>query len=468
MSATIVRIVSTIELGVLAYFVTLQTLYLLCLFIAAVFLRGLSRKATRQDLEMVLASPATPGISILVPAHNEARTIVETVRSLLQLSYPRFEIVVINDGSKDDTLEVLVDRFGLSPGPSAATGPLPSQPVRGIYRSAVADLAVVDKINGGRSDALNAGINVAAHAIVCTIDADSILEPDALARIALPFIEDTTTIAVGGTVCIANGCAVESGSIVGVRLPRTPLPVFQAAEYLRAFIAGRIAQAAANALLIISGAFGAFRRDVLVAAGGFSTRTIGEDMEMVIRLHRRYRESGEAYRIVSRPDAVCWTEAPDSLAVLRAQRNRWQRGTLQVLRTHARMIGNPRYGAVGLLALPFHLVFEALSPLVELSGYVVAIVAFAGGWLNWSTAGLFVVTAVVYGAVVSVAGVLLEELTFRRYPRTSDLALLVVAAVVENLGYRQLTLVWRVRGIIAFFRGQQDWGPMSRKGFAHA
>ena len=270
---------------------------------------------------------------------------------------------------------------------------------------------------------------------------------------------------MGGIIRIVNGCTVEAGRVTEVRLPRHWLARFQVVEYLRAFLGGRVAMSAANALLIVSGAFGVFRRSVVIEAGGFRTDTIGEDMEVVVRLHRLQRQRERPYRIVFQPDPVCWTEVPESTAILANQRNRWQRGTLQVLTAHAAMMGSPRHGVVGLFALPYFAIFEAASPVVEGLGYVVNAVGLAAGLVDVLFAQLFFLTAIAYGALISVISVLLEEVSFRRYPRVRDLLLLAAIGVIENFGYRQLTTWWRLQGTVDFFRGRQGWGRMVRKGF---
>jgi cellulose synthase/poly-beta-1,6-N-acetylglucosamine synthase-like glycosyltransferase len=406
-------------------------------------------------------------MSIIVPAHNEEATIGQSLRSLLLVNYPEYEVVVVNDGSTDATLHAVLTTFEAVSADVTHERLLPTETIRGLYRSlAHRELLVVDKVNGGKADAINAGINRARHPIVCVIDADSLLEAHSLTRAVLPFIEDPDTIATGGIVRVANGCRIERGRITEVRLPASRLAMFQTVEYLRAFLAGRVVLSAVNALLIISGAFGLFTREALVAVGGFRTDTIGEDMELVTRLHRVYRERGRRFRIVFQPEPICWTEAPESLRTLARQRNRWQRGTLQVIGFHARMLFNPRYGVVGLLAMPFYLVFEALGPLVELTGYAVTALAVASGVLDWRFAELFFLAAVVYGTLLSVAAVVLEELSFRRYPKVTDLLRLVLYGVLENFGYRQLTTWWRLVGTVDYFRGRQGWGTMTRKGFA--
>jgi cellulose synthase/poly-beta-1,6-N-acetylglucosamine synthase-like glycosyltransferase len=455
------------DLAVLAYFLTVNTIYLAFTVIAFFRLRSHRRRWTTRALGGVMRSPATPGISIVAPAYNEEASLAESVRSLLLLNYPLFEVVLVNDGSKDRTLDVAVRTFDLVRAPATYEQPIPTRPIRGIYRSISGDdLVLIDKENGGKADAMNAGINAARYPLVCVIDADSLLEEHALSRAVLPFLENPDTVAAGGIIRIVNGSRVERGRVVDVGLPGNLLAGLQVVEYLRAFLAGRIAQSALKVLLIVSGAFGVFKRDAVIRAGGFRTDTIGEDMELIVRLHRIYNERRAPYRIVFLPDPVCWTEAPESVGILGGQRNRWQRGTMQVLAFHRRMLFNPRYGAVGLAALPYYLVFEVLGPIVELMGYVVTAVAVAFGLLDFVFAELLFLAAVVYGTLISLSSIVLEELAFRRYPRVLDLVRLALYGIIENFGYRQLTTWWRLVGIVDYFRGKQGWGVMTRKGFS--
>lgn len=461
--------VAFFEIAILGYFLVLNTLYLVFCIVAYIRLRQHRRRWTARDLDTVMRSSATPAISIVAPAHNEEATLAESVRALLLVNYPQFEVIVVNDGSTDGTLLVGAREFDLARAPVSYAQPIPTQPVRGIYHSlANPDLVLIDKENGGKADAINAGINAARYPIVCVIDADSLLEEHSLSRAVLPFIEDPDTIAAGGIVRIVNGCRVERGRVAEVRLPRSHLAMFQTVEYLRAFLAGRVAQSAVNGLLIISGAFGLFKRDALVEVGGFRPDTIGEDMELVTRLHRIYRERGQRFRIVFQPEPTCWTEVPESVRMLARQRNRWQRGTLEVLGFHSRMLFNPRYGVIGLVAMPYYLVFEGMGPVIEVTGYVVTVVAIAFGLLDWRFAELFFLAAIMYGTLLSVAAVALEELSFRRYPRATDLLRLTAYGVLENFGYRQLATCWRIMGVIDYFRGRKGWGRMKRKGFSRA
>jgi cellulose synthase/poly-beta-1,6-N-acetylglucosamine synthase-like glycosyltransferase len=324
---------------------------------------------------------------------------------------------------------------------------------------------VIDKENGGKADALNAGLNYCYTPTFCAMDADSLLEPEALIRIVRPFLEDATTIAVGGILRIANGCRIENGRVVEVRLPKNLLARFQVLEYLRVFLAGRMGWASLDASLIISGAFGIFSREAVVSAGGYATDTVGEDMELVVRLHRYHREKGIPYKIHFVPDPVAWTECPESISVLARQRDRWQRGLYQTLTRHFRLLLNPRYGKAGLLAFPYFFFLEMLGPVIELLGYLSFIFTIASGRADWWLISAFLATAIVLGGVLSLAAVALEELSFRRYPRRSDLLRLFGLAALESFGYRQLNTWWRVKGTYSALRGVEGWGRMTRRGF---
>ncbi|HEX2603217.1 MAG TPA: glycosyltransferase [Oxalicibacterium sp.] len=428
----------------------------------------------RQGQERILAelpqvySGLEPPISVLVPAFNEEATIAASVRSMLQLSYSEFEIIVINDGSRDRTLEVLKQEFGLRVFPEAYRVQLQTAPVRAIYRSTrYPNLRVIDKENGGKADSLNAGINASRFPLFCGVDADSILQRDSLQRVAQPFTRDATMVATGGTVRIANGCEVRDGFLSHVGLPRNMLARFQIVEYLRAFLFGRLGWSAINGMLIISGAFGLFRKDVVISVGGYRVDTIGEDMELVIRMHRILRARNQPYRIEFVPDPVCWTEAPEDLRTLRNQRVRWQRGLAESLNSNWGLMLSRKGGVPGWLAFPFMMLFEWLGPLIELGGYLFMIVAFATDAISWSAFSAFMFVAVGLGILLSASGMLLEEMSFHIYPRRRDLALLAVIVIIENFGYRQLNSWWRLNGLIKWaMRSKGQWGAMKRKGWA--
>jgi cellulose synthase/poly-beta-1,6-N-acetylglucosamine synthase-like glycosyltransferase len=408
-----------------------------------------------------------PPIAIVAPAYNEALTIEESVRALLALHYPDFEVIVVNDGSKDQTLQVLVERFQVRPVERYHDLTLENRPIRGIYANPdIPRLLVIDKENGGKADAMNAGINVARAPLVCVIDADTLLEPDALLRVARPFVEEPVrTVAVGGTIRIANGCRVEGGRVVEAALPRSFIALVQIVEYLRAFLLARLGLSQMKALLIISGAFGVFRREAVLQVGGFSQKTVGEDMELVIKLHRYMRERNQPYRISYVPEPVSWTEAPESLGILGNQRSRWQRGSLEAFFKHRDMFLNPRYGRVGCLGFGQVFVVDVIGPLIEVAGYVLIPAMWLLGLISFDYLLAFVAVVFSFGVFVSVAALVLEEVQLRRLPRARDLAILTVVAVLENFGYRQLNNFWRLRGWWQFLRKRQGWGEMVRKGF---
>lgn len=454
---------------VLAYFVLLNAVYLGTSLFAFGALRRYAARMKSLDLDDLIRGGTAPAITLVAPAYNEEPTCVESVRSLLTLDYPDFEILVVNDGSADQTLQRLIEAFNLAPAARMPTSDLPSQPVRQVYRSRRhPNLWVVDKENGGKADALNAGIAFCRTPLFCAMDADSLLERQALVRIVRPFLEDARTVAAGGILRIANGCVVKQGQVVDVRLPRNLWAQFQVLEYLRAFLSGRMGWAALDATLVISGAFGIFRRSVVVEAGGYATDTVGEDMELVVRLHRHCAEAGVPYRIHFVPDPVAWTECPESLSVLGRQRDRWQRGLFQSLTRHRVMLFNRRYGNAGLLAFPYFFFLEMCGPVIEGLGYVSFAVTVLSGRADPLYIQAFLGVAVALGMALSVAAVGLEELSFRRYPRTLDLVRLFALAILENFGYRQLSAWWRLKGTWSAIRKVEGWGRMQRKGFATA
>jgi cellulose synthase/poly-beta-1,6-N-acetylglucosamine synthase-like glycosyltransferase len=327
-------------------------------------------------------------------------------------------------------------------------------------------LTVVDKVNGGKADALNAGLNVATYPLVCSIDADTLVDRNALLEVVIPFMDDPErTIAAGGTIRTANGCTVSDGAVTRIGLPRRLLPLIQVVEYLRAFLFGRLGWNRLGGNLIISGAFGLFRKDAVEAVGGYRSDTVGEDMELVVRLHRHFREAGMPYRVVFVPTPVCYTEVPENTRTLSRQRDRWQRGLADTLWRHRSMLLSPRYGMVGMVAMPYFVLVELLGPVIELCGLVVVTAQAALGLVDVQFMALYFTMSFFFGTFQSCAAILLDELTFTIYRSPGSLWRLVLAAFVENLGYRQLTLAWRVQGMIRHARGARSWGAMERTGF---
>jgi cellulose synthase/poly-beta-1,6-N-acetylglucosamine synthase-like glycosyltransferase len=450
----------------LVYFAGLNLVYLSFTLIAWHRLAGYRRARSYMPLDEIFTSPFTPPVSVILPAYNEEAVIVPSVTSLLDLRYPRHEVIVVNDGSTDGTLDRLREAFDLVPVREALRTRIATTPIRAAYVSRQdRNLWVVDKENGGKSDALNAGVNAAAHLYVCAVDADAVLEQDGLLRVVKPVVDDPEVLAAaGGIVRVANGSVIEDGRLVEFRLPKSHLAAMQVVEYFRAFLIGRIGWDRVKGLIIISGAFGLFRRDLVEAVGGYSRDTVGEDIDLVVRLHRYLRERGEDYRISFVPDPVCWTEAPEDLGTLSRQRRRWQRGLGQSLWRQRRMLFNPRFGSPGLLAMPYYLVFEFLGSAVEVLGLVLVFVAWLLGVLSLSFFLAFLAVSVLLSLLLSIAALLLEEYAIRRYERGSDIARLVGYAVLENFGYRQLTALFRCIGVIDLIRRRRDWGEMRRRG----
>jgi YaiO family outer membrane protein len=449
-----------------AYFVLSNGSYILFGLVSGWSIRTYLRTRTRRNVALTARVASPPMVSIVMPAHNEALTIVESVRALLALDYEPREVVVVNDGSSDDTLGMLQRTFRLLAAPVAFVQPLASARVRETYRSVSEPaLVVIDKENGGKADALNAGINAAAGVLVLTIDADTVIDRAALRRAVLPFLEDRTTVAVGGYVTVANGCLMQAGRITDVRLPHSWLARFQVVEYIRGFLLFRTACASVNVLTLVSGAFGLFHRDAVVAIGGYDRTAIGEDLDLTLRLHHSYRARREPFRIVFDPFPLCSTQVPEDWASLRAQRFRWRRGLLQALWRHRRMIGNPRFGLLGVGALPYVTILEVVGPPFEILCYVTIITAAIAGVLDWAHVAVVILVSVCFGIAASLAGLFLNDLSTRRYMRGADLFFLIVAAVVENCGYRQVNSWWSCVGTVRTLTRRGAWGTMKRRAF---
>ncbi|MBX9660740.1 MAG: glycosyltransferase [Nitrospiraceae bacterium] len=462
-------LISISEWLFLLYLLGLTAGYLMLDVVAAIHLRRYMEERSLNSLPHGYTG-FEPQITLLVPAFNEEATIATTVKSLLQLSYSEFEIVVINDGSKDNTLDVLIKEFGLIPFPEAYDARLATKPIRTVYHApAQPNLRVVDKDNGGKADSLNAGINISLYPLFCCIDADSILQRDSLRLAAQPFLDDPHTIACGGTVRVANGCEVKNGFLTKVGLPTNILALFQIVEYLRAFLFGRLGWSPINAMLIISGAFGLFHKDTVIGVGGYRHDTIGEDMELVVRLHRHMRLAGKPYRITFAPDPICWTEAPEDLTTLKNQRIRWQRGLCESLTNNLDLLFHPKGGAVGWLAFPFMALFEWLGPAIEVFGYVIVTIGFILGFVSFKVWLVLLVAAISLGILLSVSAFFLEEMSFHVYPKPQHVLLLLLGAILENFGYRQLNSLWKLIGLYRWMIGKKaTWGAMTRTASWHS
>ena len=445
---------------------TQNLIYALQLPAAWSALRHRSRAEDTESSWQLLVSDVAVPISLIVPAYNEELTIVENVNSMLSLRYPDLEIIIVNDGSKDRTLQVLTEQFGLKPVTRAYELSVSHEPIKQIYGSRLYPrLVVVDKVNGkGKADASNAGISVSRNPLFCVVDADSLLEAESLLAAARPFMEDPRyMVATGGTIRVLNGCTVKNGQIVKTGLPSQILPLLQYMEYLRAFLMSRIAWSHWGMLSIISGAFGIFRRNIAIEVGGFSQKTVGEDYNMVTNMHRVLRDQKRPYRMSYVPEAVCWTEAPETLKILGNQRKRWQRGALEVFFMNRKMLLNPRYGRVGMLSFVNNLLIDVIGPISESIAYCLIPFFWFTGILNVEYMLAYTAIFFLFGVFISMTTLILEEKELTRLNRTRDLAILALAAFFENFGYRQLNNIWRLIGWWQFLRKDKSWGEMTRK-----
>ncbi len=416
-----------------------------------------------ENLKFVYSQP----VSIIVPAFNEEVGIISSVLSLLALKYPNYEVIVVNDGSKDNTEQYMIDHFQMKPIKKTVRQLLKTEKLTGIWQSSIhPNLLLITKENGGKADALNTGINISKYPYFCSIDGDSVLDDTSLLRVMKPIIESNKkVIATGGTVRIANGSDVQMGTVSRINLPSETVVVMQIVEYMRAFFMGRIALSKHNLVLIISGAFSVFSKQEVLNVGGYARDTVGEDMELVVRLHHVARKNKEDKEIVFTPDPVCWTEAPATLSGLHQQRKRWQQGLTESLWKHKTMLFNPRYGAVGMLSMPYFIFIELIGPLIELSGYLYMLLSIFMGDAYIPFAILLGMLFVLYGSMFSMTSVLLEAWSQDSYPKVQDLTRLLIVALTEAFWYRPLTLIWRAEGMIAALRGNRDWGTIERKGF---
>ena len=466
-TAIITQIVITFNQIVLYYVLIINSINFLQLFLSAFSLYDYIKKMHYSDYEKYTASTNMIPISVLVPAYNEESTIVDNIKSLLALNYPSHEVIVINDGSTDNTFKKIVESYNLKEINQPVRYLIKTKKVRGIYKNIdIPKLTLVDKANGGKADALNVGINLSKYPVFTSIDADSMLESDSLVRVIMPFIEDKLTVAVGGIVRIVNGSKIKDGKVEAIGLPHNRLAMFQIVEYLRAFLTGRMGWDALGCLLIISGAFGAFRKDVALQVGGYSSDTIGEDMELVVKIHKYLRKNKTKYKIKFIPDPVCWTQAPETMKDLRGQRRRWQIGLMDSLLRHKELFMNPKYGIIGILGVPYFWIFEMLGPVIEMLGYISIPLSYTFGLLNTRYFILFLVSSILYGIILSIGAILLEEYTFNKYPSIKQLLRLSWYGILENFGYKQMTTFFRIDAIIRFKKFRNSWGKIKRESFS--
>lgn len=456
---------------ILAYSLLLLTFYIFIGVYSIAEIRKHLRINYFTDFRVLAASDQLPGISIVAPAYNEAANIVENVRSMLSIHYNKLELIIINDGSKDDSLQRLINAYELYKINIFINEQIPTKKIRGVYKSnnpVFHRLVIVDKENGGKSDALNVGVNIARYGYFVCVDVDCVLEQDALLKMIKPFLEETKkrVIASGGVIRIANDCIIENGKLIKINLPKKYLPRIQTIEYIRAFLLGRMAWSRLNGLLLISGAFGAFDKDIVIKCGGYSTNTVGEDMELIVRMRRYMEENKLPYKVNFIPDPLCWTEAPSDYKILGRQRNRWTRGTIETLWAHKKMFFNPRYGLLGMVSYPYWFFFEFLAPIIEFAGMATFILFAFLGFIHWPTFLALLVCILLFGFLYSVFAILMEVLTYNQYKGRKDIFTLVGTAFLEPFLFHSFVVWSAIKGNIDYLRKKNTWGEMTRLGLS--
>ena len=460
-----------IENGIIVITIFIFGSYVALAVFSALSMLQYIRKNSYIDYKVLLSSPLAPSISVIAPAYNEGKTIIDNIRSLMSLHYNDFEVIIVNDGSKDDTMKKVIKAYDLEPLNFIYEEKVATQPIRAIYKSrnkAFKKLVVIDKENGGKADALNAGINFSQKEYISVVDVDSVLVEDALLIMAKPFLEETKRkiIASGGVIRIANSCKIEEGRITEVKLPKKFVPRVQVLEYTRSFLMGRMAWSKLNGLLLVSGAFGMFNREIVQKVGGYNTNLVGEDMELIVRMRRYMSEQKEKYRVIYIPDPLCWTEVPASLKVLGRQRDRWTRGNMESLFMHFKLFFNPKYKTLGLLGHPYWFFFEWFAPIMEFIGIIYFIIIAILGIPNWPF--FFLLLGVVYFFAVTLShwAILFEELSFHRYNRKREIVTMLFTAMLEPIFYHPFILMFSIRGNFKYFIGEKTWGSMDRVGFS--
>jgi peptidoglycan-N-acetylglucosamine deacetylase len=455
------------------YFLIINTIYMIIFILALIASKKQVLLSKTRKYTLLFSERLLPGISIIAPAYNEEVSIIESVTSLLNLQYPIYEVVVVNDGSKDSTLSILIKHFNLERKHPSHINHLNTKKIRGVYTTKdIPNLVVVDKQNGGKADALNVGINVSKQPYVCGIDADSILEGDALLKLASSMLDDTKPyVALGGNIYPANGFTFDKGKVEKRSIPKEMICRFQTIEYLRAFTSGRIGWSELRSLMIISGAFGLFQKEALIETGGYLTSssklkkdTVGEDMELVVRLTRQALEKKDPYRVSYVYNAFCYTELPSDIKTLLKQRNRWQRGLIDILSYHRKLSFNPKYRQIGVIGYPYFFIFEFLGPFFEAQGYLMLIIALILGLLNpVIILGIFG-ASILFGVVISLSSIFMSEKELVMMNK-KETFVMIFYAIFENFGYRQLISMHRVFSTFSALRESGTWGTQKRKGF---
>ena len=461
--------------AIFVYGLTLIVVYGVLAVLSIIAIRRYLNATRPSQLENLMSSPLAPGISILAPAYNEGLTIIANVRSLLTLNYPKYEIVLINDGSTDDSLEQLINEFDMVAVDFAYHEKIRSKPVRAIYKSrnqAYSNLLVIDKVNGkSKADAVNAGINAAAFDYFVCTDVDCVLHKDTLLELIKPVMQEggKRVIAIGATLRIANSSEFDEGVMTRMRPPRALLPRFQEVEYIRSFVLGKMGWSAINCVPNVSGGLGLFDREIVIKSGGYDHKSFGEDMELLTRMCGFCEDNKIPYSVRYIPKTLCWTEGPSSLKVFGRQRTRWARGLAQLMYAHKSIFLRPRYGRLGLVVFPYNFFFELLAPVIEASGIIIYLWLGLTGNVNWPYAILLLLFVYTYAIMITTLSILWDQLSFHYYKSVKEVLSLLIMPFLEFLLYHPLITFYSLKGYLFFLTNRRSsWGNMQRQGFRKA
>ncbi|RAJ82052.1 cellulose synthase/poly-beta-1,6-N-acetylglucosamine synthase-like glycosyltransferase [Chitinophaga dinghuensis] len=463
------------ESTIFVYGLVLILVYALLAILSLVAIRKYLSRTSQQQLDALAGSQLAPGITILAPAFNEGLTIIANVRSLLTINYPRFEIVIINDGSTDNTLEQLIQEFDMVAVDFAYNEKIRTQPVRQIFKSrdlAYSNLVVIDKVNGkSKADATNAGINIASFNYFLCTDVDCVLHKDTLLELIKPILQEgkKRLIAIGATLRIANSSEFDEGVMTRMRPPKKLLPRFQEVEYIRSFVLGKMGWSYLNCVPNVSGGLGLFDKEIAIKCGGYDHSSFGEDMELLTRMAIFCKDNRIDYAVRYIPRTLCWTEGPATLQIFGRQRTRWARGLAQLIRSHFRVFLRPRYGRFGMIVFPYNFFFELLAPLIEISGIIVYIILAVSGYINWPYAIMLLIFVYTYAVMISTLAILWDQLSFRYYKTVREVLSLCLMPFLEFLLYHPLITIFSLRGYFYYLTGKRStWGNMQRQGFKKA
>ncbi len=458
------------------YFFTIYTItvFILYISITVVSLVGIKQyfnKTSFVKYTSVLSSPFAPSISILSPLYNEERNAISSIRSLLTNHYVNYDIVIINDGSSDKTLELIIEAFQLKKVEYTFEQKIKTENILGIYKStnpAYEKIKLINKERGGKSDALNAGLNISENEYVVCVDGDCILADDALQKMIKPFLEHTEkeVVACGGVIRIANGCKIKDGRVIEKKLHHSILVKFQVLEYLRSFLLARVGWSKNRGLMHIAGAFCIFTREKAIAVKGFNRYTLGEDMDIVVKIQKFMYDAKLKFKTIYLPEPLCWTEVPSTCQSLIRQRSRWARGTIKTLWDHKKMMLNPKYGQMGMFGYPVWFIYERFGPIIEIIGISFFIVSAYLGRVNWMYTTSFLIATYLFAIMYSLFALLTEEMTYHQYDKKGDLTKLILIALIEPFTYHIFMIYPVILGNIQqLFKLKNKWGDIDRKGF---